>query len=119
MSWITPAYRFLDLIKTAENIVAEDKRKEFLKAEEARLAAELKAKQEAEAIAKAEQEAKAKSEAEAKAKAEEEAKAKAEAEAKAKLEASKKKSTITCVKGKLTKKVTAVKPKCLKGYNKT
>jgi hypothetical protein len=29
-----------------------------------------------------------------------------------------KKSTITCVKGKLTKKVTAVKPKCPVGYKK-
>jgi hypothetical protein len=27
-----------------------------------------------------------------------------------------KKTTITCVKGKLTKKVTAVKPKCPSGY---
>ena len=110
MAGFTPANKFLDLIKTAENIVAEDKRIEFANAEEARLAAELKARQEAEA--------KAKAEAEAKAKAEEEAKAKAEAEAKAKLEASKKKSTITCVKGKLIKKVTAVNPKCPKRYKK-
>ena len=29
-----------------------------------------------------------------------------------------KKSTITCVKGKLTKKVTALKPKCPSGYKK-
>ena len=124
MSWITPAYRFLDLIKTAEEIVAEDKRKEFLKAEEARLAAELKAKQEAEARAKVEAEAKAKAEEEAKAKAEEEARVKAEAELKAKQEAEvkaaaeKKKTTITCIKGKLTKKVSAVNPKCPKGYTK-
>ena len=96
----------------------EDKRKEFLQAEEARLAAELRAKQEAEAKAKADEEARAKAEAEAKAKAEAEAKAKAEAEAKAKLEASKKKTTSTCVKGKLTKKVTAVNPKCPVGYKK-
>jgi hypothetical protein len=27
-----------------------------------------------------------------------------------------KKATITCIKGKLTKKVTAVKPKCPSGY---
>ena len=122
----TPANKFLDLIKSAENIVAEDKRKEFLQAEEVRLAAELKAKQEAEAKAKAEEEARAKAEAEArakaeaeaKAKAEAEAKAKAEAEAKAKLEASKKKITITCIKGKQTKKVTAVNPKCPAGYKK-
>ena len=29
-----------------------------------------------------------------------------------------KKTTITCVKGKTTKKVTAVKPKCPSGYKK-
>ena len=68
---------------------------------------ELKAKQEAEAKAIAE----AKVVAEAKAAAE--LKAKQEAEAKA---AAVKKTTITCVKGKLTKKVTAVKPKCPTGY---
>ena len=53
---------------------------------------------------------------EAKAKAEAEAKAKAEAEAKAKAET--KNKTITCIKGKLTKKVTGVNPKCPKGYKK-
>jgi hypothetical protein len=42
-------------------------------------------------------------------------KAKAAA-AKAKAAAAAKKTTITCVKGKLTKKVTAVKPVCPKGY---
>jgi len=31
---------------------------------------------------------------------------------------SKKKVTITCVKGKLTKKVTAINPKCPSGYKK-
>ena len=41
----------------------------------------------------------------------------AEAEAAAKA-AAKKKTTLTCVKGKLTKKVTAVKPVCPKGYKK-
>jgi hypothetical protein len=60
-------------------------------------AAELKAKQEAETRAAAE------------------LMAKQEAYAKA---AAKKKTTITCVKGKLTKKVTAVKPKCPAGYKK-
>jgi hypothetical protein len=54
---------------------------------------------------------KAKKEAEAKAAAE--LKAKQEADAKA---AAQKKKTITCVKGKLTKKVTAVKPKCPTGF---
>ena len=70
---------------------------------------ELKAKQEAEAKAAAE--LKAKQEAEAKAAAE--IKAKQEADAKA---AATKKTTITCVKGKTTKKVTAIKPKCPSGY---
>jgi len=71
----------------------------------AEIAAQMKAKQEAEL--------KAKQEAEAKAAAE--LKAKQEAEAKA---AATKKTTITCVKGKLTKKVTAVKPVCPAGYKK-
>ena len=84
-------------------------------------AAELKAKQEAEAKAAAE--LKAKQEAEAKAaaelKAKQEAEAKAAAELKAKQEAkaaTQKKTTITCIKGKLSKRVTAVKPKCPSGY---
>ena len=38
------------------------------------------------------------------------------AEAKAKASAALKKTTITCVKGKLIKKVTAVKPTCPSGY---
>jgi hypothetical protein len=90
---------------------------------EAKAAAELKAKQEAEAKAAAE--LKAKQEAEAKAaaelKAKQDAEAKAEAArilANAKTAAANKKTTITCVKGKLTKKVTAVKPTCPKGYKK-
>ena len=78
---------------------------------DAKAAAELKAKQEADAKAAAE--LKAKQEADAKAKA-----AKILAAAKAKAAAAKKKTTITCVKGKLTKKVTAVKPVCPKGYTK-
>ena len=53
--------------------------------------------------------------AEVKAKQDAEAKAKSEAEAKAALT---KKMSITCVKGKLSKKVTAVKPKCPAGYKK-
>jgi hypothetical protein len=64
-------------------------------------AAELKAKQEAEAKAAAE--LKAKQEADAKAAA---------------IAAANKKTTITCIKGKLTKKVTAIKPKCPTGYKK-
>jgi len=71
---------------------------------EAKAAAELKAKQEAEAKAaadKAAAELEAKQEAEAKAAAELKAKQEAESRAKA---AATKKTTITCVKGKLTKK---------------
>ena len=95
-------------------------------------AAELKAKQEAEAKEAAEKLAaelkaaadlKAKQEAEAKAaadKAAAELKTKQEAEAKAAAAkaAALKKKTITCIKGKLTKKVTAVKPVCPAGYKK-
>ena len=107
----------LDLLETNGASKAKAEAEAKAKAE-----AEAKAKAEAEARAKAEAEAKAKAEAEAKAKAEAEARAKAEAEARAKAEAeaeaAKKKTTITCVKGKLTKKVTAVKPKCPKGYKK-
>ena len=62
-----------------------------------KVAADLKAKQEAEAKAAAD------------------LKAKQEAEAKA---AAKKKITITCLKGKLVKKVTGMKPVCPKGYKK-
>jgi hypothetical protein len=101
--------------------------KEQISIIEAKAAAELKAKQEAEAKvaaelkAKQEAEAKAKLEAiqrvEAEAKAAAELKAKQEAEAAAKAAATKK-ITITCVKGKTIKKVTAVKPKCPKGYKK-
>jgi len=120
MSWIDPNSKLRDLLKIAEGIVEEDRKRE---AEELRLAAELKAKQEAEAKAAAEllakQEAEAKAAAELQAKQEAEAKvatelkAKQEAEAKA---AARKKTTLTCVKGKVTKKVTAVKPKCPSGY---
>jgi membrane protein involved in colicin uptake len=99
---------FKDLVtKSAEaksKIVQENESK-------ARMAADLKAKQDAEAKAAAE--LKAKQDAEAKAAAE--LKAKQDAEAKA---AAPKKTTITCLKGKLVKKVTAVKPVCPKGYKK-
>ena len=117
---------------------------DLIASEVEKAAAELKAKQEAEAKAaaelKAKQEAEAKAAAELKAKQEAEAKAtadkiaaikaaaeaaadaraaeiKAEEEAAAKAAASKK-TTITCVKGKLTKKVTAIKPVCPSGYKK-
>jgi hypothetical protein len=125
MSWIDPNSKLRDMLKTAEKIVEEDKKREFAAAEAIRLATELKAKQDVEAKAAAElkvkQEADAKAAAELKVKLEAEAmaaaelKAKQEADAKA---AALKKTTITCVKGKLTKKVTAVKPVCPTGYKK-
>ncbi len=71
-----------------------------------KVAADLKAKQEAVAKAAAD-----KVLADAKAEA---ARILAEAQAKA----TSKKTTITCIKGKLTKKVTAVNPKCPSGYKK-
>jgi hypothetical protein len=111
MSWIDPSSKLRDLLKTAEAIVEEDKKREFVAAEEARLAAELKVKQEAEVKAAAD--LKAKQEAEVKAAADLKAKQRADIKA-----AAKKKTTITCVKGKLTKKVTSVKPKCPAGYKK-
>ena len=59
---------------------------------------------------------------ELKAKEEAEAKALADKLAAEKLAATKaaslKKTTITCIKAKLTKKVTAIKPKCPSGYKK-
>jgi hypothetical protein len=97
----------------AERVAAELKAKQ----EAERVAAELKAKQEAEAKAAADKvaaELKAKQDAEAKVTAAKAAAAKAAAAKAAAL----KKITITCVKGKLTKKVTAVKPVCPAGYKK-
>jgi hypothetical protein len=123
MSWIDPNSKLRDLLKTAEKIVEEDRKRE---AEEARLAAELKAKQEAEAKAAAEllakQEAEAKAAAELQAKQDAEAKAAAELKAKQEADAkaaAAKKTTITCLKGKLVRKVTAAKPVCPKGYKET
>jgi hypothetical protein len=74
-------------------------------------ATQLKAKEEAEAKAAADLRARQESEA----KAAVDLKAKQEAEAKV---AALKKKTVTCVKGKVTKKVTAVSPKCPAGYRK-
>jgi len=121
----------------AEEKAAAEKAAAELKAKqeaEAKAAADLKAKQEAEAKVAADKAAadlKTKQEAEAKVAAEKAAadlKAKKAAEAKAAaakiLAAAKakaaaaKKTTITCVKGKLIKKVTAVKPVCPTGYKK-
>jgi len=101
MSWIDPSSKLPDLIKTAEKIVEEDKKREFAQSEEIRIAAELQVRKQAEA--------------EANAKAEAEAKAKLEADTKAKAT---KKKTITCSKGKLMKSVTGINPKCPAGYKK-
>jgi chemotaxis protein histidine kinase CheA len=133
-------YKFLDLIQEAERFVAvqveaekaQAKAAAELKAKqdaEAKVAAELKAKQEAEvktaAELKAKQEADAKAAAELKAKQDAEAKVAVEAKAAADLRAKQeaeakaaalKKTTIVCVKGKLSKKITAIKPKCPTGY---
>jgi hypothetical protein len=111
MSWIDPNSKLPGLLKTAEAIVEEDKKREFAAAEVVRVAAELKAKQEADAKAAAALIAKQ----EADAKAAAALKAKQEADAKA---AALKKTTITCIKGKSVKKVTEVKPVCPKGYKK-
>jgi hypothetical protein len=100
---------------------------ELAEREEDKTVAELKQKKELEAKLALERsiaEQKSKQEAEAKAKTASEKlleDAKAEAakilsDAKSKAQATLKKTTITCVKGKLTKKVTAVKPKCPSGY---
>jgi hypothetical protein len=116
-----------DLLKSIDDtkkMIAEAKAAAELKAKqeaEAKAAAELKAKQDAEAKAaaelKAKQDAEAKAAADLKAKQDAEAKAAADKLAAEKL-ASLKKITITCVKGKLTKTVTAVKPLCPAGYKK-
>ena len=107
----------------ADAKVAADKAAAELKVKQeadAKVAAELKAKQEADAKAAAD---KAASEAAAKIAADKII-ADANAQAAAILAAAQakpaanKKSTITCVKGKLTKKVTSVKPVCPAGYKK-
>jgi len=112
----------------AEKIIADAQAAVELKAKqeaEAKAAAELKAKQEAETKAAAEKlisEAKAQAEQIiAAAKAAAELKVKQDADAKAaadKAAAAKKMITISCVKGKTVKKVTALKPVCPKGYTK-
>lgn len=118
MSGITATFKFLSLISEAEGIVSADKKKE----EDARLAIEAKAKAEAELKIKEEAEAKLKAEAELKAKLEMEAKAdadaalKAQEEARIKAELLGKKITISCSRGKLLKKITAVSPRCPSGF---
>ena len=103
MSWIDPNSRLAEFLKIAEKIVVDDKQKEFAQAEELRVAAENKSKQEADA----------------KAKLEADAKAKLEADAKAKLEAeASKKTSISCLKGKIKKRVLGINPKCPAGFKK-
>ena len=112
----------------ADAKAAADKAAADLKAKQdadAKAAAELKAKQEADAKAAADKAAAdakiaadkvlADAKAAAELKAKQEADAKAAAAAKA---AALKKTTITCIKGKITKKVTTVKPVCPVGYKK-
>jgi hypothetical protein len=101
---------------------AQEKAKAEAEAAAEKAAAELKAKQEAQEKAKAEAEAKAAAELMAKQEAEAAAfaaaaQSKAQQEVAAKAVASKK-TTITCVKGKQSKKVTALNPKCPTGYKK-
>lgn len=127
-------------LKAAAEKIAADKSVAELKAAAEKAAADLKAKIEADKAAADLKAAADKAAAELKAVAEKAAadlkaaadKAAAEkvltdakasaakilAAAKAKAAAALKKTTITCVKGKLTKKVTAVKPVCPKGYTK-
>jgi subtilisin family serine protease len=87
---------------------------------DAKLAKDAQAK--AEADAKLAKDAQAKAEADAKLAKDAQAKAEADAklakDAQAKAEADAKQITITCVKGKLIKKVTGVKPICPPGYKK-
>ena len=106
---LTKSNEYSSLVKAAEERKAKY---QALASEKEREAQALKAKVEADAKAAAE--LKARQDAElAASKAAEELRAKQEAEAQA---AALKKTTITCIKGKLTKKVTAVKPKCPSGY---
>ena len=111
MTGITPTYKFLALIKEAEDFVANQKKLEAAKLEEERVAAELKAKQEADE--------KVRVEAELKAKLETEAKVAAEA---ALLAATKKSQDLakklnlgkSCTKQKSSKTVSGVKFICVK-----
>ena len=109
-------------LKVKEEVAAKAAAELKIKLEaEAKAAAELKAKQDADAKAAADKAAELKAKQDSDAKVAAELKAKQDADAKAaadKAAAASKKTTITCVKGKLIKKVTAVKPVCPKGYKK-
>ena len=111
MSGITPAHKSLDLIKEAEDFVANEKRLEAAKLEEERVARELKAKQEADERARIEAELKAKLEAEAKVAAEA-----AQLAATKKIQDSVKKLYVgkSCTKLKSVKNVSGVKFTCVK-----
>jgi hypothetical protein len=119
MSGISPTHKFLSLIKEAEDFVANQKKLEAAKAEEERVAAELKAKQEADERARVEAELKAKLEAEAKVVSEAAAKVAADAAllaSKKKIQDSVKKQYVgkSCPKLKATKNVSGVKLVCIK-----
>ena len=119
MSWFPAPYKFLDLLKSAESFVSEQRKNEALKLEQARVAAELKAKQEADEKARVEAELKAKLEAEAKIAAENAAKVAAEAAqlaATKKIQDSVKKLYVgkSCPKLKSNKAVSGVKLICIK-----
>ncbi len=118
ISGITPTYKFLNLIKEAEDFVANEKKLEAAKLEEERVARELKAKQEADEKARVEAELKAKQEAEAKIAAEVAAKVAAEVAllATKKMQDSVKKLYVgkSCPKLKATKSVSGVKLTCVK-----
>ncbi len=118
MSGITPTYKFLALIKEAEDFVANEKKLEAAKLEEERVALELKAKQEADEKARIEAELKAKLDAEAKIAAEAAAKVAAEAAllAAKKMQDSVKKLYVgkSCPKLKATRSVSGIKLVCIK-----
>ncbi len=111
MSWFPAPFKFLDLLKSAESFVTEQRKSEALKLEEARTAAELKAKQEADEKARVEAELKAKLEAEAKVAADA-----AILAATKKIQDSVKKLNVgrSCTKLKSSKTVSGVKLVCIK-----
>jgi hypothetical protein len=118
MSGVNPTYKFLALIREAEDFVANEKKLEAAKAEEERAAAVLKAKQEADERARVEAELKAKLEAEVKLAAEVAAKVAADAAqlAAKKAQDSAKKLYVgkSCPKLKASKTVSGVKFACIK-----
>jgi hypothetical protein len=119
MSWFPAPFKFLDLVKSAESFVSEQRKNEAAKLEVARAAAALKAKQEADERARVEAELKAKLDAEAKIAAEVAAKAAADAVL---LAATKKSHDLaikqnvgkSCTKLKATRTVSGVKFVCIK-----